>query len=693
VYAIILLFLFGSRILEGAVMNTRFKFFLINYLSRSRVSRNSGFALPIAIMVGLCIIVVGMAVVIQAQGNQSKVVSQKAKATSMAAAETGLTRVQNMFAGARFAALYDSAEWATAIASDNSGSPDTSNALGNTLNTQLVAVANSNSSACGTSDSATKTTAMKAQLAGLKTISGSAFQTIDSKNSYRLISYQYAGTSGALPGTGVTATGRLVIEGKSSDGGSESVSRIMVDIPISGAATAALPGGTKVPGLWTKEYGIADGLAKDQSQNFGNQSYAANIIFNDCGSPNVIDTTYLNSLNPPSSNMESGYQAEELPVAMPSIPTKPTINANNTFASNISDSMTLPDTSNHVPTTVTVKKNDGTTENQTVYYYQVNGNIDVNGKQKLTITPGKKVVIYLNGSIKKGASIEHDCTGISGCDPTDFQIFGEKTSGGTICLSGGNKINAFILAPTYKAGSNGTADFYGSLWVKSWGKMTNQDDGESCTASGNNIAVTQTQNWTDIPTTLTPGSVPLPTIAAFSGWSQLDTSIAAADIPSPPAPVALGGSPTPTPVPTATPTPVPATPTPVPATPTPVPATPTPVPATPTPVPATPTPVPATPTPVPTIPAAPTLTVTAAVQPTVTWPNVTGATSYKLYRCTTGANGASCTVLTTGTHVATTSGYVESASPGQNKKFCYAATATNTAGTSAKSVTKCGNKQ
>ena len=168
-------------------MNTRFKFFLINYLSRYRVSRNSGFALPMAIMVGLCIIVVGMAVVIQAQGNQSKVVSQKAKASSMAAAETGLTRVQNMFAGARFAALYDDLEWNTAIASDGTPSttnPDgTTNTTGVTLNTQLTAVANSNSSACGTSDSATKTTAMKAQLAGLKSISDLGFKTIDSKNS------------------------------------------------------------------------------------------------------------------------------------------------------------------------------------------------------------------------------------------------------------------------------------------------------------------------------------------------------------------------------------------------------------------------------------------------------------------------------------------------------------------------------
>ena len=55
-------------------MNTRLKLFLINYLNQRRVSRDSGFALPLAVMIGLCIIVVGLSVVMQAQGNQSKVI-------------------------------------------------------------------------------------------------------------------------------------------------------------------------------------------------------------------------------------------------------------------------------------------------------------------------------------------------------------------------------------------------------------------------------------------------------------------------------------------------------------------------------------------------------------------------------------------------------------------------------------------
>jgi hypothetical protein len=121
VYAVILLFLFGSRILEVAVMNTRFKFLLINYLSRYKLARNSGFALPMAIMVGACIVIVGMAVVIQAQSNQSKVVSQVAKAQSMNAAETGLERMKAIFAdpNTRMMALYSRGEWSSMLNSDS----------------------------------------------------------------------------------------------------------------------------------------------------------------------------------------------------------------------------------------------------------------------------------------------------------------------------------------------------------------------------------------------------------------------------------------------------------------------------------------------------------------------------------------------------------------------------------------------
>jgi hypothetical protein len=445
-----------------------------------------------------------------------------------------------MFAGARFAALYDGTDWASAIAADGtpiaSVSGGASNPTGDTLSTQLTAVANSNSSACGTSsDAVTKTTAMKYQLAQLRDLAvamvdnPTTYKTIDPKNSYRLVSYQYAGTSGQMPNG--TAIGRLVVEGKSSDGGSESVSRIMVDIPISGAATAALPGGTTFPGLWLKEEGLAHGsdptnlTANTGGNPLGNQRYDSNVAFSDCGTSKISNNggyeAYLN--NGTSGVLFSGRKAEFPSVAMPSIPAEPSIPSGQQLSS-IENDLTLP-------------RKDVDTPIGGVYYYKVAGNITLSGNKQLTITPGEKVVIYLYGNITASGNggIVHTCSnGVTDCG-TDFIIYGKSTaSNPSICVNGGGNsgaLQAFILAPTYGAGLNGGGasdpQFQGSFWVKSWSK--------ACGSSSNKIAVRQNQTWASVPSNATPASVPLPTIASFSGWSQIGTDVDVANIPSPPA--------------------------------------------------------------------------------------------------------------------------------------------------------------
>ena len=71
-------------------MNTKFKLSWLRYLS---TRANRGFALPIVMMCGLVIAVVGATVVMMGMEDNNKVVSQKASASSMAATETGLARV------------------------------------------------------------------------------------------------------------------------------------------------------------------------------------------------------------------------------------------------------------------------------------------------------------------------------------------------------------------------------------------------------------------------------------------------------------------------------------------------------------------------------------------------------------------------------------------------------------------------
>jgi hypothetical protein len=498
-------------------MNTRFKLFLINSLNQRRFSRHSGFALPLAVMIGLCIIVVGLSVVMQAQGNQSKVISQKAKASSMAAAETGLTRIQNVFASAKFAALYNGTDWATAIAAD--GTPiasagGTTNATGDALSSQLTAVANSSVTACGTSsDVVTKTTAIKNQLAQLRTLAvagATTYQPIDSKNSYRLVSYQYAGTSGQMPNG--TAIGRLTIEGKSNDGGSDSVSRIMVDIPISGTATTNLPSNGFVPGLWVKDGGIdknwESSIQTSVASASDNYQFASSVAFSDCGANKLTDSYVSDVQNQITS---TGKTAAKTSLVMPSVPPIPTGITPATLSSS-----SLGNNKNNV-TDFTASAFPAPVGSDGFSYYKVTGDLD----GYMSVPTGRKVKIYVTGDID--VSLQH-----SG-DTTNVQILGQKASGGTICMNGNDatNINAFILAPTYDAGKTGSGQLSGSLFVKSWGKA-------SCMSSNSTVAMVQTQTWADIPDDLKPASVPSPTIAAISGWTQMDIT---ASVPAPPAPV------------------------------------------------------------------------------------------------------------------------------------------------------------
>jgi hypothetical protein len=241
--------------------------------------------------------------------------------------------VQSLFATTKFAALYDETDWANAI--DSNGTPitesgGTPNEVGQALNTQVTAVAGG-TDACGdSSENATeKTNAIKTQLAQLRTLAtagSTTFRPLDGKNSYRLVSYKYAGESGKVPQG--QAVGRLVVEGKSTEGGSESVSRIMVDMPISGnpgTSASSLPGGTTVPGLWVKEGGVdkgAEGTAVDSKEKDSKEvpktgQINANIVLGNCGTT-TLSQAYIDDLN--SIQVAWGYKAEKSTTPMPSIP-------------------------------------------------------------------------------------------------------------------------------------------------------------------------------------------------------------------------------------------------------------------------------------------------------------------------------------------------------------------------------------
>ena len=300
-------------------MNTRFKLFLINYLNQRRVSRDSGFALPMAIMVGACIIVVGLAVVIQAQGNKSNVTSQVTSSKAMAIAESGATQVTNFLNNNRGLIPYSAC-----VTQNTDGSCGDTNTVkswygaGLTTSGSSTSIPNiapspataspspSASPSCSTSGSSTSLPSNYQQVStstiaswANSTATGSSSgwkDSADGLGQYRLVSYRTykdASASSAMnpdtdaPTSAVTA--KLIVEGRvnqsgsgasATDGSNGGKARVEITIPVTattGSGAAPSASSANFPGLWAKSF------------NFGNNNSANAQVWDssNCGTGNT----------------------------------------------------------------------------------------------------------------------------------------------------------------------------------------------------------------------------------------------------------------------------------------------------------------------------------------------------------------------------------------------------------------------
>ncbi|MFM6375139.1 MAG: hypothetical protein ACKPH1_15680, partial [Microcystis panniformis] len=71
-------------------------------------NKEKGFALPLALLIGLILMVTGMTMMMRAQGDQSKVIAQRVRSDSLTSSETGVTRVRDLLNSVRVMATVDS---------------------------------------------------------------------------------------------------------------------------------------------------------------------------------------------------------------------------------------------------------------------------------------------------------------------------------------------------------------------------------------------------------------------------------------------------------------------------------------------------------------------------------------------------------------------------------------------------------
>jgi len=505
-------------------------------------NKEKGFALPLALLIGLILMGTGITMMMRAQGDQSKVVAQKARADSLASAEAGVARVQDLLNSVRVMAKFPShcksGEdcWQTAEVATN---PSTE--LQKDLKKLAIATACGNDSRKDEiANKILAPTNQRAENPGLRDLTTGEWFDLGNNRYYRMVGYNFTpkydpkilgwgyltleGRSRTSPETDLTKTN---ID-RDSDDNAASRNRVVVTIHIVGSLPPAF-NRSKAPALWINKGATED--ADQTSQMKSNAEYSGGAKFE--GDVVMSDTTFdkgtlqpelecfinTNKIQQPKPALDTPYKAQFVDESLPSLPKIPDNVPDKQRDLKLSESKTIfPRTDgdgNITDTTSTRKINDQDVE---VYEY-IFDSIDLNDRE-ITITPGERVIFYVRQDITGNGGIEHDCSTVSSptvCKAGNLQIYAYNqlaSDSAQICLKGSKKLEAFIFAPNYSLGKNGSGAFVGAAWGKDWGKKTD------CGSNNDAVAVTQGVEWTDllIPK---PGYLKsLPRVGKIASWCQ-----------------------------------------------------------------------------------------------------------------------------------------------------------------------------
>ncbi|NCR01419.1 MAG: hypothetical protein GPJ11_19660 [Microcystis aeruginosa L211-101] len=466
-------------------------------------NKEKGFALPLAVLIGLILMVTGMTMIMRAQGDQSKVIAQKARADSLTSSEVGLARVQDLLNSVRVMATVGS----KCTSGDNCWEKAKYNDLDSpptNLQRHLKKLVDAAPSCSNPNDAATLT----AKIDELRGLSADRWVDLGNNRYYRVVGYDYNPVSGQ---------GVLTLEGLSrksaaidltniaidrdSDDNAASRNRVVVTIPILDAPPLAFKRNT-VPALWISE-GTADGDAKFEGD------VVEVVARPECD--NIQD-----KIKQPTPAPSRDYEAQFVGVFFPNLPPIPTGLPSGQNIPLLNTSQTFPRPGD-TPTTRTING-----QSVQVYEYIVN-NINLSVGDKITITRGQRVVFYVRGNIQ--GAIEHNCAGESDCKPGNLQIYADNGLGSLdpqICLTGNQILQAFIFAPDYSLGNTGDRNFFGAAWGKNWGEITD------CASNSGAVAVTQGVEWTDLIQDLKPQ---FPRLGKIANWCEepIDTAAGASE--------------------------------------------------------------------------------------------------------------------------------------------------------------------
>jgi hypothetical protein len=432
-----------------------------------------GFAIPIALGMGLVMLLLGMTAIVRSQSDTAVAVDKKFSAQARTAAEIGVTRIQDFLnryrAAAAAPACSTDAKWPT-----------------------------TGYGAC------TDTTVMSWGFPdNIPNLCPNDRTTVDG---FAINDWQSAGTAGDYRLVNYTSAGVLTVEGRVNGGNTnEARSRLQVTIPVT------VPTGMPVASLW-----VTGAMT---------------------GSPQINSEVVANSCTTGGGNFYLPARTQLLPSikTYQSMPTAPNTPSTGTTTLTTISGLTLPRTVDTVRDTTTIPGSyvykyvvnslDGS--------FSVTPSITETTSGVTTTTP-VKVWLWVKGNIdlssnsstsKPSTVIVNQCGSSTSCGPFDVRIYRDTStaaSSPTLTIDKGTAVcDVFFHLPDFAVtfdstkGTTSTQDCgsstknTGVYWVKSWGganASTNVIDAPRATWGTAISAVGGTFTTPPIPPQIGPGS-------------------------------------------------------------------------------------------------------------------------------------------------------------------------------------------
>ncbi|NJM75167.1 MAG: hypothetical protein HC852_04515 [Acaryochloridaceae cyanobacterium RU_4_10] len=441
-------------------------------LLKKTVSSEEGFVIPIAMGMGLIMILLATTAILRSQDGGVAAVNTSAKAQSRNVAELKVAQIQ---------ALLNRYRTAANLPSTSSTGTNWGNATATTLPTaNAVCFAPS---------------AIADSISAINGMANTAWTDVSAtdptRGQYRLVSY-----SGA--------DGNLIVEGRAKAGTSaEATSQISATVPVLSPALE------QVPGIWAKTSMSGSPVVK--SDVMGPCSGTMDVSFpsTGVGSDKVLLKTRLTMPAAPAQPTSGTYYS--------STTTTPITNISSVPDKQLPRSGDTPDTDGVYKYVVSSIDSSFKIEPGKKVYIWVTGNIDLQNK----------VIVNQCGATTgtPAALVNPDC------GPFDVRIYGTATSSPTLTLNqtGTAVCDVFFHLPNYGVTVNtggtahtqdcgGTATNTGIYWVNTWSSASGTTlDANRGTWQQVTVWDTATSAWKALVT-------PPPRISPLQGWDQRTAS-------------------------------------------------------------------------------------------------------------------------------------------------------------------------